>query len=116
VGLKVALALSLVFFNLISLFSQTPGTKKWEYLLGDITFLSSPAIASDGTIYTGAYDNKVYALNHNGTKKWEFSTGSQIISSPAIGSDGTIYIGSFDKKLYAINHDGTKKWEFLTDN
>jgi outer membrane protein assembly factor BamB/tetratricopeptide (TPR) repeat protein len=114
--LKVTITIGLVFLYSISLFSQTPGTEKWEYLLGDITLLSSPAIGSDGTIYTGAYDNKVYAFNQNGTKKWEFSTGNSILSSPAIGSDGTIYIGSIDKKLYAINPDGTKKWEFLTDN
>jgi outer membrane protein assembly factor BamB/tetratricopeptide (TPR) repeat protein len=49
-----------------------------------------------------------------GTKKWEFSTGSDVSSSPAIAGDGTIYVGSNDYKLYAINSDGTKKWEFET--
>jgi S1-C subfamily serine protease len=37
-----------------------------------------------------------------GTKKWEFETGSSVSSSPAIGSDGTVYVGSNDNKLYAI--------------
>jgi len=59
--------------------------------------------------------NKLYAINPDGTKKWEFSTGGNVLSSPAISSDGTIYVGSEDDKLYAINPDGLKKWEFVTE-
>jgi len=63
---------------------------------------SSPAIGSDGTVYVGSYDKKLYALNgKTGVKLWEFETGDEVESSPAIGSDGTVYVGG-DKKLYAI--------------
>ena len=86
---------------------------KWGFLTGSYV-RSSPAIGSDGTIYVGAYDDKLYAINPDGTKKWEFLTGGWVNSSPAIGSDGTIYVGTCDRKLYAINPDGTKKWEFST--
>ncbi|MBS0662076.1 MAG: S8 family serine peptidase, partial [Verrucomicrobia bacterium] len=70
--------------------------------------VSSPAVGSDGTIYVGAgttltddpLDNsnypedRVYALNANGTKKWSYATSQPVdLSSPAIGSDGTVYIG-----------------------
>jgi len=85
---------------------------KWEFLTAGYVE-SSPAIGSDGTIYVGSWDNKLYAINPDGTKKWEFLTGGYVNPSPTIGSDGTIYIGSNDDKLYAINPDGTKKWEFL---
>ena len=65
--------------------------------------LSSPAIGSDGTVYVGSWDNKLYAINgKSGIKLWEFETGRYVNSSPAIGSDGTVYVGSVDKKLYAI--------------
>jgi outer membrane protein assembly factor BamB len=112
--LKVALALSLFFFNIISLFSQTPGSIKWEFE-SDGGNVSSAAINSEGTIYVCFETNgKLYAINHDGTKKWEFLTGGSIYSSPSIGNDGTIYVGSHDNKLYAINTDGTKKWEFIT--
>jgi|GEM_PF-1835821 outer membrane protein assembly factor BamB len=96
------------------LFAQTPGTMKWVFTTGnDVS--SSPAIGSDGTIYVGSEDSKLYAINPNGTKKWEFLTGGSIyISSPSVGIDGTIYVGSSDNKVYAINPDGTKKWEFTT--
>jgi outer membrane protein assembly factor BamB len=91
------------------------GAKKWEFQTG-ATVYSSTAIGSDGTVYVGSMDNKVYALNGaTGAKKWEFLTGNWISSSPAIGSDGTVYVGSQDKKVYALNGaTGAKKWEFLT--
>jgi outer membrane protein assembly factor BamB len=76
---------------------------------------SSPAIGSDGTVYVGSGDNKLYAINgKSGVKLWEFETGS-VVYSPAIGSDGTVYVGSSDRKLYAINpKSGVKLWEFET--
>jgi outer membrane protein assembly factor BamB len=40
-------------------------------------------------------DNKLYAINPDGSQKWSFTTGDIAIwSSPAIGADGTIYVGS----------------------
>ncbi|MCE7700062.1 MAG: chitobiase/beta-hexosaminidase C-terminal domain-containing protein, partial [Methanobacterium paludis] len=70
---------------------------------------------ADGTIYTGSYDKKLYAINPDGTLKWTYTTGGSIYGSPAIGADGTIYVGSYtDKKLNAINPDGTLKWSYTT--
>ena len=86
--------------------------QKWNFTTGNL--LSSPAIGVDGTIYVGSYDNKLYAINPDGTEKWHFIIGSWIGTSPAIASDGTIYVGSHDNKLYAINPDGTEKWHFTT--
>ena len=77
----------------------------WEIVTGGRVY-SSPAIGSDGTVYVGSNDYKVYALDgQSGAKKWEFKTGSPVSSSPAIGSDGTVYVGSENKKLYAIKTD-----------
>ena len=80
----------------------TAGVKLWEFETGDRVY-SSPAIGSDGTVYVGSDDKKLYAINgKSGNKLWEFETGAQVYSSHAIGSDGTVYVGSFDNKLYAI--------------
>ena len=35
-------------------------------------------------IYVGSDDNKVYALNPDGTLKWSYTTGSAVYSSPAM--------------------------------
>lgn len=90
---------------------STPA-KKWEFATDD-DVLSSPSIGSDGTIYLGSEDGKLYAINPaNGSKKWGFATDGYVYS-PTIGSDGTIYVGSADSKLYAVNPaNGSKKWEF----
>jgi len=77
----------------------------WEFETGDGVY-SSPAIGSDGTVYVGSADKKLYAINgKSGVKLWEFKTGGDVYSSPAIGSDGTVYVGSRDKRLYAIKTD-----------
>ena len=80
----------------------------WEFETGS-GVPSSPAIGSDGTVYVGSFDNKVYALDgKSGAKKWEFVTGESefgVTSSPAIGSDGTVYVGSRDNKVYALKTD-----------
>ena len=90
------------------------GSKLWEFETGN--YVESPAIGSDGTVYVGSHDEKIYALDgKTGAKKWDFTTGDDVMSSPAVGSDGTVYIGSNDKKLYAINgKTGAKQWEFET--
>jgi outer membrane protein assembly factor BamB len=75
---------------------------------------SSPALAPDGTVFFGSWDQHFYALNPDGSKKWQFETLGPIVSSPAIGADGTVYFGSHDKKFYALAADGRKKWEFAT--
>jgi len=93
--------------------SKNNGRLKWRYQTGD-EIRSSPAIASDGTIYVGSDDKYFYAINPNGTIKWEFETGDDVRSSPVIGSDGTIYVGSYDHYLYAINPDGALKWKYKT--
>ena len=75
---------------------------------------SSPAIGTEGTLYVGSKDKKVYAINPDGSLKWSFLTGDDVDSSPAIGTEGTIYVGSYDEKVYAINPDGTQKWSLQT--
>ena len=71
---------------------------------------------SDGTIYVGSEfpDNKLHAVNPDGTQKWTFDSGEIYLSTPAIDANGTIYVGSRNRKLYAVNPDGTQRWAFET--
>ena len=81
------------------------------------TIFSSPAIATDGTIYIGSNDNKLHAINSDGSSKWTFTTGDWVDSTPAIGADGTVYFGSWDNQLYAVNpSNGSKLWDFNTSS
>jgi hypothetical protein len=90
--------------------SGNNGVWKWRYYITDNgnSWISSPAIASDGTIYVGS-DNGLYAINPDGTIKWKLA-GRSFNTSPAIASDGTIYLG-IDYGFCAINNNGTQKWK-----
>jgi len=91
------------------LFALYPnGTKLWNHNFG--VYISSPAIGHDGTIYIGSYDDNLYAIYQNGTVKWKFATGDNILSTPAIDDNGIIYFGSWDGYLYALHPNGTEKW------
>lgn len=85
--------------------------RKWRVLLdssGGVS--SSPALGPDGTVYVGSSDHSLYAVNPDGTLKWQYPVAGPVHSSPAIAPDGTIYFGCDDSRLYAINPDGTPKW------
>jgi outer membrane protein assembly factor BamB len=80
---------------------------------------STPAIAQDGTLYVGAWDGQLYAIDNNGKKKWTFATMEDVwvTSSPVIGATGDIYVGGYDGVLYALADQGTyaqEKWRFVT--
>jgi len=103
------------------------GTEKWHwspplyFYHGLVDYIdSTPAVASDGTIYVGCWNRRLYALYPNGTQKWEFydskwkKSRGFVLTSPAIAPDGTIYIGNNNGKLYAINPDGSLKWCYQT--
>ena len=78
------------------------GSLKWSFTTGN-EIVSSPVVGSDGTIYFGN-NYEVYALNPNGTQKWNYScTTGTWMSSLVIGSDGTLYFGRGDYNLYALS-------------
>jgi len=100
--------------NYLYAFYPNNGTLKWK--LGGMGTETNPSIAEDGTIYIG--DEKLFAINPNGTLKWSFSMGPGRhihMSSPAISVDGTIYVGTnigevLGGDIIAVNSNGTEKW------
>ena len=72
-------------------------------------------MGADGTLYFGSNDNYLYALNPDGSLKWRYETGGEVISSPAIDSEGTVCFGSGDRFFYALNPDGTLKWSYQAE-
>lgn len=93
----------------------------WSYTTGGVVE-SSPAV-SNGIIYIGSNDGKVYALSvAKGTLIWSCSTGNLMSSSPAV-ANGVVYIGrvgadlSNQGALFAINAStGSIIWSFPTDD
>ncbi len=74
------------------------------------------AAYDNGTIYVGAYDNNLYALDAtSGEFRWKFPTEGGIVTRPAITPD-SIYIGSEDSHLYSITpRTGKLAWSHQVD-
>ncbi len=91
--------------------ANNPGVEKWRFECDWVE--GTPIVDSNGTISFGSCDRYIYALYLDGTLKWKYKLGDNILgSSPAISQDGTIYVGSWDGKLYAINSNGILRWKF----
>ncbi|AMP04280.1 PQQ-binding-like beta-propeller repeat protein [Collimonas pratensis] len=89
------------------------GSEKWEYPAGSASIggiSSSAAVAADGTVYMGSYDQKLYALNADGTLKWTFQSTGVVSSTPALGADGSVYVAAANV-VYALDAvSGASKW------
>lgn len=96
-------------------------TENWIFGSGS-DFNSTPAVASDGTIYAASANGSIYGINADGSEKWNAVYGDWVASAIAIGADGTVYLsaklnGDADGVLKAYNAaDGSEKWSVtLTD-
>ncbi|MCB1218184.1 PQQ-binding-like beta-propeller repeat protein [bacterium] len=94
-----------------------PGTNhlSWNYASGDAIEFGSPAIGADGVIYFGSDDDKLYAINADGSFRWSYLCAGDVIAAPAIGADGTVYFPSQGSRLYALNPDGTLRWKITVN-
>ena len=86
---------------------------------------SAPAIGPNGEIYFGTWNGVLYALNPNGSRKWEFTVGGSgpyIASSPAVGADGIIYFGYGDvldpknSGVIAVTPGNVELWRRTVDD
>ena len=57
----IALLALCLCLPLVGADEKKPGTVLWEFETGHWVH-SSPAIGSDGTVYVGSYDKKLYAI------------------------------------------------------
>ena len=90
----------------------------WEYQTPHGAVSVSPAIGADGTVYGGADDGTLYALDGDtGAEKWAVHFPPFVFASPAVTSafGGIVYFGLEDGRLVALHTaDGTTAWEFAT--
>ena len=69
-----------------------------------------------GSIFIGAYDNNMYALDATtGEFIWKYATEGGIVSKPCT-YEGNIYFGSEDQRLYCINlRSGQEIWSYYSN-
>jgi outer membrane protein assembly factor BamB len=101
--------------NHYSLHAIAPdASEKWGFV-GTGETLYTPVVDLQGTIYAGSWDNRVYAVDPTGKKRWECDVGNHAQGAMAIGADGTIYAPTW-KGLAAISPSGALKWSFRTSD
>jgi outer membrane protein assembly factor BamB len=66
------------------------------------------------TIYIGSTNGAIYALNADGTLRWEVSTLGSVERAAAVDALGNVYVGSHDQSLHAFRNDGTPIWQLQT--
>lgn len=102
----------------------TTGKERWNIKLGINEIRSSPAVASDKSVYfaveirdevTGLVrGDELWHVSEDGILLWKYNINPGRLtievgqSAPAIGYDGTVYVGG--DHLYAIRPDGTLRW------
>lgn len=95
--------------------SGTPSASSLFTTSSQIVF-ASPVIDKDGTVYIGAYDGQIRAINPDGSLKWSVATGAEIESTPVLSKDGALYVGSNDGKLYCVETaTGATRFAFQAD-
>lgn len=88
----------------------TSDTLKWTFSTGrrdkEGGIETDPVIGPDGTVYFGANNGILYALDpENGDIRWAFPTQFDtfaIYSSPFVDEDGIVYFGAKDGTVYAL--------------
>ena len=111
--------------NLYAINTST-GTADWIYSAPDAINGGPTVDPIDGTIYFGCNNNRVYAINPDGSFKWISGaiTVHDVLSAPAVDpANGTVYAtsndlgNSNDDRLYAFDRaNGSLKWQFITGN
>ncbi len=86
----------------------------WKFQCED-EIRGTPA-ASAETVYIGAYDNNLYAVNAStGKFKWKYATEGGIVTRPVINT-GQILFGSEDRRLYNLDAaSGRLNWTFTSE-
>jgi hypothetical protein len=86
-----------------------PSSNTTDWIFGPTgSIQTSPVIGSDGTIYVVDSNFHLYAINQDGSIRWE-QTFSEGLFSPAIGPSGTIYVPGA-RHLFAFAPTGTPVW------
>jgi outer membrane protein assembly factor BamB len=99
--------------------ASADGVEQWDYCFGQggERGVTSPAVAPDGTVYVGTWDNRLCAFNPNGWLKWTYfvgaavgTSGSGVDAEPSVGKDGTVYFETVEPQLYAVSPAGELVW------
>jgi outer membrane protein assembly factor BamB len=77
---------------------------------------SEPGVGPDGTIYFGASDANLWAVDPNGVTRWITRLGMTTGLTLTVGSDGLIYAADNDGWLCVVDPNGNELSRFYKDS
>jgi eukaryotic-like serine/threonine-protein kinase len=90
------------------------GGVKWTFAAGG-AIVTSPAVA-DGTVYFGALDGHLYAVDQaTGKEKWNFKSSMPIASSPAIVGNTLYFVSGVGALVAMDTTSGKPKWVYTAE-
>ena len=86
----------------------------WTFQAGDM--IESTAAVVDGTVYVGALNGTLYAIDaQTGKETWTYQVEGQIKASPSIHK-GVVYFGDGDGIFHAVDINTQEtRWQFTTE-
>ncbi len=115
----IAVGTNAIYFtsgSIVSALSISNGEVLWNYTNVGYNFGDCPAIGTDGTVYIGSEDYKIYALDGTtGNLKWSYTTGSSASSPVTVDSNNVLIALSADGNVYILDgNTGTTKEKYET--
>ena len=92
------------------------GLKLWQFANGAGSVTTgplSPVIGPDGVIYIGSGNQTFYAINRDGSLRWQLRTYGPCGDAAALGRDGVIYFTG--NVLVSASANGTQNWYEQTE-
>jgi len=82
----------------------------WTRQSPDQQTFSTMSVGTDGTLYIGAWDSKLYAVNPlDGSDLWSVNTYGTSYT-PAVAADGTVYVIQWGGAISAYSPSGSLIW------
>jgi len=77
--------------------------------------LGGAAVDTDGTVFFGAEDGSLYAVDQTGALHWRIADLGRIIGVPALARGNKLYVGTSTGKVYAVDMTtGAILWSYET--
>lgn len=100
------------FANALHSLNAASGQENWTFTQATDRYIGSPLVKA-GEIFAPNAGHHLFALNANGSPRWDYETGGPLWSAPISETAcDCIYVPSMDHRLYALNaQSGSLEWQ-----
>lgn len=73
---------------------------------------AAPLVAADGSLFVGAQDGGLIALDREGALRWRVELGPDVDAAPVMLSSGVVVAAADDGRVIAVDPAGALRWTF----